>query len=58
MAMLPMSFLLGGINEPSVYMHCWGLNSRGWALYSSIGRGCVEWLHFGVLCHAWEKKKN
>ena len=28
-------------------------------LYSSIGRGCVEWLIstwtcFGALCHAWE----
>jgi hypothetical protein len=29
-AVLPMPFSSGGINDPSVYMHCWGLNLRGW----------------------------
>ena len=23
-------FLLGGMNDPSVYMHCFGWNLRGW----------------------------
>jgi hypothetical protein len=42
-----------------VYIYILGLNQRGWVLYNSIGRGCVEWLiyewlHFGALCHALE----
>ena len=26
---LPMPFSYGGVNDPSVYMRCWGLNLRG-----------------------------
>ena len=53
----PTPFSSGGINDPSVSMHCWGLNLRGWVWYSSIGSCCVEWVfswcsYIGALCHA------
>ena len=59
MAVLPMPCSSGGMNEPSMYMHCWGLNLSVGILYSYIilyyiGKGCVGWLIFGWLyCGAW-----
>lgn len=37
--MLPTPCSCGGINEPSMFMHCCGLNLRVWVLCSSLGRG-------------------
>ena len=48
-----------GMNEPSIYMHCWGLNLRGQILHNYVGKEGTDWLVFGwlycgALCQALE----
>ena len=42
-------FSSGGINDPSMYMHCWGLNLRGWVWYILLVvvvlNGCFPGVH-------------
>ena len=37
----PPEFLVGGMNDPFVYMHCFGRNLRG------VGCGCI-WMVVGL----------
>ena len=37
----PSEFLEGGMNDPSVYIHCCGGYLRGWMWLYTVGRGVV-----------------
>ena len=60
LAIWPAEFLDGGINDPSVYMHCCGWYLRGCWWWYIFGRGIgvveyIEWvLFFGVFFHVFE----
>ena len=45
----PMPFSSGGINDPSIYIHCWGLNLRGGCgivlLVVVVLDGCFHGVH-------------
>jgi hypothetical protein len=54
----PLEFLVGEINESSVYMHCCGWNLRGWMWLYWVGRKVIMGvgvLVLGVFFHVLEK---
>jgi hypothetical protein len=56
----PSEFLVGGMKDPSVYMHCCGWYLMGCYIWYEAGRGlvvkvCVVWvLCLGVFFHVLE----
>lgn len=46
-SLFPYEFLIRGMKEPFVYMHCCRLNLRGWMRWYSFGEGIVEVLRGG-----------
>ena len=56
----PSEFMVGGMNDPSVYAHCWGWNLSGYVCWNVFGRGIVlmvvVWvvLVFGAFFHVVE----
>ena len=51
---------MGGMEDPSVYTHCWGGNLRGWVCANRSSGGVPMGMLVGVVFilgavfHAWE----